>query len=171
MKAFFLSRLFREKVLLLALVLIVAATWLSSVSGRVGKLWREIRITEALYADQRGWLDQRTRIESAAREAIQYLDPAKTYDGGRLQSEIDAIARRTGLSNYSAENVQTERSSQFSMNSMRLEIRNAEYPTLVKFYLELVKHTPYIGIEQFRITATGGKHNASLRVTSVEIAK
>jgi len=173
LKAFFFSRLLREKVLLLALVLVMVLTWFSNVVGRTAHWAREFNNTSRELAVQRGWLNQRTKIEAASRAAVEHLDPAKTYNGPRLQSEITAIASRLGLNNnnYNADNPQTERTSQFSKNSMRVEIRNAEYSSLVNFYREIAKQTPYIGIESFRITVANGKHNASLRVSSVEIVK
>ena len=57
------------------------------------------------------------------------------------------------------------------MNSMQLQIRNADYATLVKFYVELSKQAPYIGIEQFRLSVNNFKHSVAMRVSSVEIAK
>lgn len=171
LKAFFFSRLLREKILLLGFILMVVLTWFTSVVGRTGRWAREFGNTSRELAVQRGWLAQRAQIEAASKAAIEHLDPAKTYNGARLQSEIAAIAARLNLSNYSADNPQTERTSQFSVNSMRLEIRNAEYASLVNFYLEIAKQTPYIGIGNFRISVANGKHNASMRVSSVEIVK
>lgn len=170
-KGFFMSRLLREKVLLVAFLALIAATWFSSVAGRLGRWNRDFRITSNELSQQRSLLVQRSQIEALAKAAVEHFEPSKTFDAMRLQSEIDAIARRVGLANYSAENVQTDHTAQFSMNSMRLEIRNADYPALVRFYLEVSKQAPYLGIEQFRITANNGRHNASLRVTSFEMAK
>jgi len=171
MKTFFLTRQLREKLLLLGLILMAAVTWLSSASHRATRLWREFHATTTLLEGQRELLAQQGRIEAEAKTAIQHLEPSKTFDGVRLQAEVDAIARRTGVINYTADNVQTERVSQFSMNSMQLQIRNADYATLVKFYLELSKEAPYIGIEQFRLSANNFKHSVAMRVSSVEIAK
>jgi len=171
MKTFFLTRQLREKVLLLGLVMLAAVTWFSSASQRTARFWREFNATSALLENQRELLSQQSRIETEARAAIQHLEPSKTYDGVRLQAEVDAIAKRTGVINYTADNVQTERVSQFSMNSMQLQIRNADYATLVKFYVELSKQAPYIGIEQFRLSVNNFKHSVAMRVSSVEIAK
>ena len=171
LRAFFMGRMFREKVLLLAFVLLIAATWFSSVMRRSGRWASEFKTTSHDLAYQRGVLAQQAVIEAAAKAAVEHFEPTKTFDGMRLQSEIDAISRRTGLVNYTMDDVQTDRSSQFSMNSMRLEIRNADYASLVRFYLEVSKEAPYIGIEQFRITASNGKHSASLRLTSIEMAR
>jgi hypothetical protein len=171
MKAFFLSRLFREKLLLLALVLMAATTWLWSATNRTARFWREFRATSVLLEGQRELLAQQSRIEAEAKAAIEHLEPSKTFDGVRLQAEIAAIAARTGVKNYSADNVQTERVSQFSMNSMQLQIRTVNWETLTHFYFELSKEAPYIGIEQFRLSATNANHNVAMRVSSVEIAK
>lgn len=171
LRVFFMSRLFREKVLLVAFALMIAAIWFSSAAGRLSRWAREYKITSRQLSEQKGLLAQQAAIEAAAKSAVEHFEPSKTFDAMRLQSEVDALARRSGLANYSAENVQTDRTNQFSMNSMRLEIRNAEYPALVRFYLELAKQAPYIGIEQFRITANNGRHNASLRLTSFELVR
>ncbi len=171
MKAFFLSRVFREKILLLGLVLMVSVTWLTSVLSRTVRFGHTFGVTSELLATQAGWLKQRTSIEAEAKAAVEHLDASKTYDGVRLQAEIDAILKRTGVVNYSADNVQTERTSQFSKHSMPLQVRNADYPTLVKFYMELSKLAPYIGIQQFALSANNGKHSAALKVFSVETPK
>jgi len=171
MKTFFLSRLLREKVLLLGLVMLVAMTWLSNVVGRTTSFKREFGYTSTKIEEQQGWLDKQASIESEARASIEHLDPSKTFDGVRLQAEVAAIANRTGVINFSADNVQSDRTSQFTKHWMQLQIRNAEYATLVKFYLELSKQAPYIGIEQFKLTAANFKHSTSIRVFSVETAK
>jgi len=171
LKNFFITRQFREKLLLLGLVMLTAATWLSSASHRTARFWSEFRATSSLLASQSELLGQKNRIEAEAKAAVEHLEPAKTYDGVRLQAEIAAIANRTGVINYTADNVQTERVSQFSMNSMQLQIRNADYATLVRFYIELSKQAPYIGIEQFRLSVANFKHSMAMRVSSVEIAK
>jgi hypothetical protein len=171
MKAYFLARQFREKLLLLGLILITAATWLSSASNRTARFWREFRATSVLLDGQRDLLAQRGRIEAEAKAAIEHLEPSKTFDGLRLQAEIAAIAARTGVTNYVADNVQTERISQFSMNSMQLQIRDSDWSKLRDFYIELSKQAPYIGIEQFRLSVTNFKHSVSMKVSSVEIAK
>lgn len=170
-KAFFLSRLFREKILLLGFILLVAATWLSNVVGRTGKFTRDFGMTSRELATQRAILAQQTSIEAAARAAVEHMDPSKTFDGVRLQAELAAMAQRAGVTNFGAENVTTERISQFTRNSVQVTLRNVDYPALVKFYLEVVKQTPYIGLEQVRVSVSNNKHSATMRVTSIELVK
>lgn len=172
LKTFFLARAFREKILLLSFILIVAATWFFSVLGRTNRFARNFKVTSTELAVQRGWLDEQDRIDAAAKAAVEHLDPAKTFDGTRLQGEIAGIARKLGINGFSADSPVSERASVFTKNSMQVTIRNVSYETLVKFYLEVVKQTPYIGFDQVRVNSTANQqHSATMRVTSVELAK
>jgi hypothetical protein len=83
MKAFFLSRQFREKILLVGLILMLAVTWFSSVSRRTVRWWNEFRVTSGLLAGQHDMLAQADRVEAEAKAAIQNLEPSKTIDGVR----------------------------------------------------------------------------------------
>jgi hypothetical protein len=175
MKAFFLSRALREKLMLLGLVAIAAAMWLSTVSTRVRLLWIEARGTSAELSTQSRWLGERAQIEADAKAAIEHLDPARTFDSVRLQAELNDVARSVGISKEtSIDDTQVNPGPQFSLNSVRFVIRNAEYGSLVKFYEELSKRAPYIGIEEFSIIANRANPSqltASLRVSSVEISR
>jgi len=175
MKAYFLSRTLREKLMVLGLVAIAAAMWFSGVSRRVRVFWMEARGTSVELADQRRWLAERGRIEGEAKSAIEHLDPSRTYDGPRLQSELYDIARSVGITrDDSIDDMQVNPGPQFSINTVRFVIRNADYAPLVHFYEEVSKRAPYIGIEEFSIVvnrANRAQVTASLRVSSVEINK
>lgn len=173
MKAFFLSRLFREKLILLAFIFLAAAMWLSSALTRARAFAQQASATSTELADQKHWLAGRAQIEAAAKNAIVQLDPSRTYDSVRLQAELVAIAQSVGLSKDTAiDDAQVSAGTQFSLNSVRFVIRNAEWQTLERFYKELSKRSPYIGIEEFSIysnKANPSQLNAALRVSSVEI--
>ncbi|MGC4072708.1 MAG: hypothetical protein QM760_09345 [Nibricoccus sp.] len=155
MKAFFLSRLLREKVLLVALIVAAAAMWLSSAGKRAGKFWREVSQTSADLKEQAVVLGQKDAIKERAHAAIERLDPSRTFDPVRLQSEVNTIANIAGLgSKASISGAPTERVGQFAVHTVQLVIRNADYESLTKFYLELQKRSPYIGIETFDVAST-----------------
>ena len=173
MKAFFLSRLFREKLILLAFIFLAAAMWLSSALTRTRTFAQQASATSTELTDQKHWLAGRAQIEAAAKNAVVQLDPSRTYDSVRLQAELVAIAQSVGLSKDTAiDDAQVSAGTQFSLNSVRFVIRNAEWQTLERFYKELSKRSPYIGIEEFSIysnKANPSQLNAALRVSSVEI--
>lgn len=176
-KAFFLTRLLREKVLLLSFVLIALGVWGSSFLTRGTVFLREVRTMSGDLAEQNVWLTRRQSIENAAKQAIGRLEPGRTLDSTKLLAEVNKIASEAGLtSNTSVEDTRSEAepSGQFTVHSLRFTVRKADYGTLVKFYSELQKRTPYIGLEQFALQADRANPtqlSAVLKVTSVEVKK
>ncbi len=174
-KAFFLGRLLREKILMVAFILLGAAIWLSAFSDRAGLFWREHKTVQATLASQQQWLDSREMIDQRSRDAIAKLDPARTLNDTRLLGEINAIANGVGLrSNIATNEARTERTSQFAVNSLHVTVSKASYATLVGLYNELQKRSPYIGLEEFSLQVDPANRNllnASLRVSSVEIIR
>ena len=175
MKAFFFSRHSREKVLLAALLALVAIIWLTRVARSGRELWLEWQTTAAMLATQQQWLDNRASIEVAAAKAIEHLDPARTFSSPRLLGELSTIADKIGVrTNTSSEIIGTDRTSLFSINSVQFSLRNTDWDSLKRFYLELSQRSPYIGIEQFVLTVNPTNPtllNATMRVSSVEIAR
>lgn len=176
-KTFFLTRAFREKILLLGFILIVTATWLTSVSGRTRQFSRAFKETSTELETQGEWFKNQARIDASAKAAVEHLDPAKTYDGVRLQSEIVSILQRVGITaGYGVDGGAPERASVFTKHSVQVTIRQVDYAALVKFYLEVVKQTPYIAFDQVLISVPNNNnnrntHNATMRITSVELVK
>jgi len=171
LKTYFLSRLLREKLLLVVIVILVALTFLSNFSGRVARAWRTQHTTTVTLADQAQWLANRTTIEEEAGKAVKNLDPAKTLDDTQLVGELNGLARAQGLK-FTSDTPRTERSGQFAVHTVQFNLLKMDWNSLKSFYLELTKRSPYIGIEQFSLQAERANPallNASLRVSSVEI--
>lgn len=174
MKAFFLSRLLREKILMVGFVLIAALIWLSGVAERAGAKLRAIKATSVILDDQHRWLLQRERFEKEAQLAIEHLDPTRSFDSVRLQGELNSLARAAGLTNYDVSDSRTVRTSQFAVHSVQFQARNADIAALINFYQALSQRAPYLGLEQFALAsnrANPAQLTASWRVTSVEIAR
>jgi hypothetical protein len=159
---------------MLGFVLIGALIWLSGVSDRVGVQWRAIKQTSTDLDEQRRWLLQRQRFEKEAQLAIEHLDPSRTFDNVRLQSELNTLARAAGLSNYDVSDSRTTRTTQFAVHSVQFSVRNADMGSLITFYQSLAQRAPYLGLEQFALAsnrANPSQLTAQWRVTSVEIAR
>jgi DNA-binding cell septation regulator SpoVG len=172
-KTWFMSRLFREKVLVFAFLLLGALIWLSSASDRLKGSLRDFRAAESALATQQLWLNNRPAIEEAAAAAVRNLDPAKTYDATFLVAEIMGIAGRAGLA-VNTEPPRTQRSPQFSVHTVQVTTRRAELSALLKFYQELASKAPYLGLEQVSLQgdrSSPGAINATLQVASVELVR
>ena len=174
MKGFFLSRALREKLLLLALVIAAAAMWMTSAGKRAGKSWRTVQATSGELKNQEMVLGERDGIAARVDAALKQIDPNLTFDLLRLQSEVITIANAAGITNRTIGKLPEARTGQFALNSVQINVRNADYKALKTFYLELKKRAPYIGIEQFDVNASPGNTaslNAMMRISSVEILK
>lgn len=172
-KAWFLSRIFREKVLVLAFVLLGALIWLSSASDHLKGNLRGFRAAESSLATQQLWLNNRPAIEEAAKAAVQNLDPSKTYNSTFLVAEILGIAGRAGLA-VNTEPPRTQRSPQFAVHTVQVTTRRVELAALLRFYQELASKAPYLGLEQISLQgdrSNPGMVNATLQVISVELVK
>ncbi len=174
MKTFFLTRLFREKILLISLVAIAVLVWFSSLSTRVGKFVTEWRITSTELTTQKMWLSNRTAIEKQAADAIKAFDPGSTLDSTRLVGELNTFAQQAGLTNTSIEPRNPEQTNQFSVNTVQFTARKADMASLLNFYKLVVKRSPYISLEQCTLMSAspdGTQLAAIFTVSSVEIAR
>lgn len=173
LKTYFLRRLLREKILLVAITAIAALMLLSGFAKRTSAFWRKQRSTTVTLEDQQRWLRDRAVIEAGAQQAVKNLDPARTLDDTRLVGELNAIARGQGL-RFTNETPQTVRSGQFAVHTVQFNLVKTDWDSMKRFYLELTKRSPYVGIEQFNLQvdrANATLLNASLKVSSVEIVR
>ncbi|MBI5769870.1 MAG: hypothetical protein HZA93_18995 [Verrucomicrobia bacterium] len=172
-RALFLGRLLREKLLLVAFAAIGALWWLSAFSSRLGAFNLQQRRTTLSLKEQQQWLDNRKAIETSAEKAAAKLEAAKTLDGSRLLATVNTIAREAGLKNTSSGSPNAQSSGQFSIHTLDYTVIRADWESLTKFYAALQQRSPYIGIEHVQITAdpTGTQLTLALRVSSVEITR
>jgi hypothetical protein len=170
LKIFFLSRLLREKLMLVLFVAIAALWWGSAFAKRASVSWRSHHSLTDRLTLQKQWLGNRTAIEAAAQSAIKNLDPARTLDDTRLVGELSALARESNLK-LTNDAPQTTGSGQFAVHTVQINLRLVEWEALKKFYYALAARSPYLGVTQFSIARTPNPSqlNASLQVTSVEV--
>lgn len=175
LRAFFLARLLREKVLITGFVVLSAAVWLSSLAGRAGRMVRAVKSTTVTLNEQQLWLSNRASIEASAQAAAAQLDPVKTLDATRLLAEVTAIANEAGLTkNTSSGESRDVSSGHFSVHTLQFSVTKVDWGTLKQFYLLLGKRSPYIGIEQCRLQVDRANPSllaASFQISSVEISR
>lgn len=171
LKAWFLGRLLREKVLVLGFVLLGALIWLSSAAEAMKVNQRSLAAAKSELDAQGLWLDNRAVIEEAARSAASNLDASKTFDATFLVAEVTGMARRAGLT-VNTEPPRTQRSPQFAIHTVQVSTRRAELAAVIRFYQELASKAPYLGLEQISIQGDRGAPgmlNVTLQIASVEL--
>lgn len=175
LRAYFLGRALREKLLLVAFITIGLLWWLSSYSTRASMFWSEQRSTSSQLKIQTEWIKNRTRIEETARAAAAKLDPAKTLNAITLPTTLQQLANDAGLKNAQLSGTPvTTRSGQFALHTAGYIIRGADWEGLVRFYEALQQRAPYIAVDQFNLTAAPNNPaqlTLSLRAESVEIVQ
>ena len=176
LRAFFLSRLLREKLLLVAFIGLGMLWWLSSFGAQVARFWRSQAATTVALKEQDVWIKNRTFVDDAAKKAASRLVPEKTLDGTRLVDAVNQAAAEAGLkSNQYNSTVGTdETNGQFTIHGLTYQVTGAEYLVLLKFYLNLHKRAPYIGIGTFNLSSAAANPalmNLTLKISSVEVAR
>lgn len=148
LRAFFLSRVLREKLLLVGFLGIAVVMWATAFSSRTGRFLRAQRATTAELKDQSFWIGRKGEIEAATRAAASEMDPTKTLDATGLSVEVSRIANEANV-NVSRDSVAPGASiGQFSINSMRLNVNNADWAAFSTFYQKLQARAPYIAITE-----------------------
>jgi hypothetical protein len=174
LRAFFLGRHLREKILMCGWFVIVAAFWLTSFFGRTAHFYRSVHQTAFVLKDQAHWLSNRPAIEAQAQAAAGKLDAVRTLDGTRLLAEVTAIANDSGLKGYTSGESKDSPIGQFSVHTLQFNVTKVDWSTLKQFYLSLSKRSPYIGIEQYAMQvdrANPALLTANFQISSVEISK
>lgn len=174
LRAYFLGRLLREKLLLLVFLLFGVVWWATSAGARVTHFWRDAQTTTKALKEQEFWITNRVAVEEKAQTAADRLVPAKTLDSVRLVGVLQAAASEAGLRNFKADQAGRESSGQFTIHTASFTANGNTYDSYKKFYRIIEGRSPYIGIEQFGLTSNRAVTDSltlSLRVSSVEVAR
>jgi hypothetical protein len=174
LRALFLARSQRVKLLVAAVAVAVAALWFSGLERRAARAVRATRATTGALGEQNLWLGNRAAIEASAQRAAGQLDAVRTLDGTRLLAEVSAIAGEAGLTSTTSGEPKDESDGQFSIHTLQFNVTKVDWAALKQFYLALSKRSPYIGIEEFSVQgdrANPALLNASLHISSVEISR
>ena len=173
-KAFFLSRLMREKALLLAFVGLGAAIWLSNYSSRAASFWREYSSTAETLKTQRKVLASGPAIAAAAKKAIAQLDPAKSLNATSLLATITNLARDAHLDSGRSEDQNDDPGPQFIMHNLRFSVTKALWMDLEEFYGKIQQRSPYIVLEQCTLQADRANPtqlSAVFKLRSIEVVR
>jgi hypothetical protein len=98
-------------------------------------------------------LDRADDYEINYKQALQRVDPEKTFESTQLSERIDTIIRQSGLSG-SADiyPVQTREGEIFNDHTIRVRLKRISIAKLIEISALLRKETPYINIQSVQIT-------------------
>ncbi len=169
MKTFFNTKSIRERVLMTALLLIAVLLWGSSLLGRSRTVRSDWAATAEDIKEQQTWLGKKSQVKERTEKITTLLVPSRTYNATQALAEINRLAQ--GLSpDIGAP--RTDHTENFDMHSLQVTFRKIGLESLLKFYQELSKKVPYLGIDNCSISsdrAAPGQVNAVFRIYSVEV--
>ncbi|MGD1032181.1 MAG: hypothetical protein ABSA05_13685 [Opitutaceae bacterium] len=175
LRSLFLARLLREKILLVAFVLVVDILWLSSLAGRAGHFLAEERHTTSALAEQSRWLANRAAVDKAGQLAARAFQPEQTLDSTRLLAAIQDIANNCGLHNFNTAPPEDVPSNGLAtVHTLQFTVNKVDYESLRAFCSALQRRAPYIGVEQMTVVADKANPallGATMKISSVEILR
>jgi len=181
LRVFFLTRLLREKLLLVGFLGVAVLIWVSGFSTRAGLFWRVQRATTADLKLQDEWLSNEVRIKEEANKATAQFEAGKTLDGNRLFIKVRDLAQQAGLRNITNQGFQPPiTDGQFSVHTLNFVISTSDpdaarnWEAIKRFYLLLNQAAPYIVIDQFTLVPSPSNPSQltlTLKVSSFEMPR
>lgn len=171
-RAFFLSRVLREKLLLVCFLGIGVVMWASSLSSRGNRFWRAQNVTTAQLKEQDFWLGRQKEIETITQTAAAQMDPAKTLDPTNLSVTVSQLANDAGLKITRSNVTPAMSTGQFSINALRITINGADWSSFSKFYQRLQQRAPYLAITELAIQPMRGNPSqvqGTMNISSFEV--
>ncbi|MFP4157609.1 MAG: hypothetical protein ACLFU4_08330 [Opitutales bacterium] len=153
-KALYKRTTVREKLLALVFILVILILWSGNWLGRLGA-WNAGRTQSAVELDtQQQWLDRSEEYTEGLDQALERVDPSKTFRGSQLSERVDSLLRQSGLSAQAdIDPVRTREGEIFNDHNLRVRLSRISIAQLVQFSQALRKDSPYINIESVRIAA------------------
>uniref|UniRef100_UPI00404B8874 hypothetical protein n=1 Tax=Cephaloticoccus sp. TaxID=1985742 RepID=UPI00404B8874 len=169
MKQFFLQRSARERWLILIFTGMALTWWSMALNSRVGMQYRGWQSAGLEREAQELWLQNRDSILARVASAGQSLDSTKAMDSAQSFAALNTM-----LSGLNAElgSQRTDRTDQFALHSLQVNIRQVSLSAILQFYEKLSAKAPYLGIDQCVLAtdrANSGLLNVNFRIYSIEV--
>jgi hypothetical protein len=171
-RALFLARLLREKILLVALVLVAAVLWMTNLGGRVGLFLREQRHTQTTLAEQNRWLKKQGEVEKAAKQTSAAFTKERMLNDLGLLTAIQNAVADSGLQRTNISPAPDETSSQLAIHTCTFTVNRVDWQALERFFADLDKNPAYIRVKLFNALSpdkSSDALNVSMQISSVEI--
>lgn len=151
MRNFFFRRSWRERVLLLVVLVVGAIIWLFAVIGR-GRAARERWTGQRSSLDSQAvWLDNAPTLQEQLQSRLGQVQQGRSLNANQLVGQLDAVVKRQHFA-FRLDPATTERRPPVAIHSVALSIEKAELAAVAAFTDELRTALPLVNIEQMVIT-------------------
>lgn len=142
----------REKLLSLLFIVVILLLWMNHWMGRLSE-WNAARQLAAVELNtQEQWLERADFYTEALNDALERVDPSKTYAANQLSGRVDNLIRQSGLSTQAdIDPVRTREGEIFNDHNLRVRLNRISIAQLIQLNNRLREETPYINIQSVRI--------------------
>ena len=151
-KAFLKKTSLREKLMILVFVAVLTLVWANSWAKRATEWNRERNTINSELEIQEQYLSRRETISTNLNQALERVEPSKTYAASRLAGEIDSLLRRVGLVQRSTiRPVKTKEGEIFNDHNLDFNLSDVSISDFIKLSNELREKVPYINLRSVSI--------------------
>ena len=140
----------RERILLIALIIVGFLVWGSHLQKRWAETSAQLDTLKRTSQSQSVWLNNEGFLRNQFRTALNRLDMDKVLDDARLIGLIDTYSRQHEL-RHELSSPTVIPGEIFSRSNLRVTFRNITMEDLLKFYLFTSSHHPYMSLEGIAI--------------------
>ncbi|BET65386.1 hypothetical protein ASA1KI_03040 [Opitutales bacterium ASA1] len=174
LRAGFLARARREKILTVLFLVVLVLIWASTYLTRYKAFSLALAAERATAGAQAQWLDDQESIEGDYAAAITRLSDAALPTRSEVQAQIDALLSKHAIARYRIDPPQTQTSDRLVFHTFSVSMERAEYSQLQAFQNELAATLPTVNLEQITLQSersNPAQLNTRLRLVAVELNK
>jgi hypothetical protein len=143
----------RERYLVAIIVWVLILAWMLGWMEAAQQTWQTFTLNEQVEESLEATLAQSEEAEILLDRARQGLDGNKTFSGAQLVGRLDSLARENEVSSFDISSPSTESTQLFNFHTVRLSINRARISDLIRFDQAVKEHSPYIALNDFRLSA------------------
>ena len=141
LKKFYNLMSLRERALFTVFIWIIISVWAVSLIKDIKSSYVNIRNTgfELKYQTQK--ISEKDEIRTRLSQALERLEPDKTYPSSQLVEKLDNIARKAGL-NFDINSPVTQEGDIFNAHTVRIQFKKSGIADLIEFDHKLKEESP-----------------------------
>jgi len=171
MRSFILKRSWRERLLIVLLLAVVAALWLVSFTGRSSAWTARHNAASSEQERQEMWRAQASDVENHLASGLASVEGGRSLGAAQFAGSLDALVRRHRFS-FRLDAPLTERRPPVAIHTITLSLEKAEIGAIVAMVAELRTTMPLVNVEQLTLSASRtnpSQLDARLRLSALEI--
>ncbi|HQF40426.1 MAG TPA: hypothetical protein PK322_15020 [Opitutaceae bacterium] len=171
MRGFFFRRSWRERILLLVVLVTGVVIWLASVVARARAArdqWAGVGVQLRLQQD---WLDHAADIREQLDGRLAQVQAGRSLNANQLVGQLDAVVKRHRFA-FRLDPPTTERKPPVALHSVALSLEKTELAAFGAFADDLRTSLPLVNIEQVVLTPdrrNPAQLDVRLKLSSLEL--